>query len=362
MSEPAPSHDAATPKLHPNVEVAGRATIEDVAAAASVSVATVSRALRGLPNVAAGTRARVEAVALDLDYRPDPAAARLAAGRTSTVTIAVPALNGWYFSNVVAGAEAICADAGLEFQVIGVSTPTDRDRLFEERHRLERRTDALILVDIHITQDQAASLSRRGVALATIGCGVSTHPGVRIDDTHVGALAGAHLVELGHERMGVIGGLPSDPMNPDVAILRERGFRAVLNQHDIELPSDRVISGAFSITGGYESMTELMAMPTPPTAVFALSDEMAFGALMAINEAGLVPGVDCSIMGVDDHEFARVVQLTTVRQPVSDHGAAAARMVVEEMTSRSEHRDPPPVVTEQPAIELVARATTGPAT
>jgi len=81
----------------------GRATIEDVASAAGVSVATVSRALRGLPNVAIPTRERVAAIAEQMSYRADPAASRLAMGRSRSIAVAVPLLNGWYFSQVVAG-------------------------------------------------------------------------------------------------------------------------------------------------------------------------------------------------------------------------------------------------------------------
>src|SRR3954453_6179757 len=84
-----------------------RATIEDVAATAGVSVATVSRALRGLPNVASHTRERIERIATELEYRADPAPPRLGAGRSRAIAVAVPMLDGWYFSHVVAGAEAV---------------------------------------------------------------------------------------------------------------------------------------------------------------------------------------------------------------------------------------------------------------
>ena len=95
-----------------------RSTIEHVAHAAGVSVATVSRALRGLPNVAVSTRARVEEVARELNYRADPAASRLAAGRGRTVAVVVPHINSWYFANVVAGAEAVCAADGYDLLVL----------------------------------------------------------------------------------------------------------------------------------------------------------------------------------------------------------------------------------------------------
>ena len=203
------------PSPHPH-----RATIEDVAAAAGVSVATVSRALRGLPNVAVSTRDRVVTVAEQLDYRPDPAASRLAAGRTRTITVGIPALNGWYFSTVVAGAEAVCNDAGYGFQVVGIASQADLDRLLDERHQLERRTDGLILVDVGIDASTAESLRHRGIGLATIGLTVEGFPSVRIDDELVGEMAAEHLVGLGHCRIGLIGGMADNPMNFSVPTAR----------------------------------------------------------------------------------------------------------------------------------------------
>lgn len=342
-----------------------RATIEDVASAASVSVATVSRALRGLPNVADSTRQRVRDVASDLAYRPDPAAARLAAGRTSTVTIAVPSLNGWYFSTVVAGAEAVCADAGLEFQVIGVSSPSDRQRLFDEACGLERRTDGLILVDIALDERDVESIERRNIGLATVGTCVPGHPAVLIDDEHVGRIAADHLVGLGHERIALIGGRYSEPMGFAVPPARRRGFASALVEHGLELDEANTMGGDFTLTSGHQAMTTLLQRTDRITAVFAMSDEMAFGALMAMNEHDLQPGVDVSIIGVDDHEFSRVVELTTVGQPVADHGARAANMLVESMRHADRRRagdagDPPDDRPFEPHLELVVRSTTGP--
>lgn len=340
-----------------------RATIEDVASGAGVSVATVSRALRNLPNVADSTRQRVSDVAARLSYRPDPAAARLAAGRTGTVTVAVPSLNGWYFSTVVAGAEAVCADAGLEFQVIGIASPLQRDRLLDDAHSIERRTDGLILIDITVSAEQAASLARRRVTLATVGSRLDGHPWVAIDDEHVGAIAAEHLIGLGHRSIAVIGGVDG-PMNFDVPLRRRRGFERAAAEHHVVVPERWFTNGNFDVQGGYEAMTSLLDSVERPTAVFAMSDEMAFGALMALDEHGLQPGVDLSIIGVDDHEFAQVVRLTTIRQPVADHGSTAALMLIAAMKDAlgTPFCGPElPISTEiQPTVYLVERATTGP--
>ena len=345
-----------------------RATIEDVAAGASVSVATVSRALRGLPNVAASTRARVVAVAAALDYTADPAASRLAAGQTRTITAVIPHLNSWYFSNIVAGVEAICAEAGYDLLVLGVGSLNDLSRLLSEAYHLERRTDGLVLVDVRVTDEEAQSISARGVSIATIGIDVLDHPSVRIDDELVGRTAANLFVSLGHERFGVIGGMRYNPMQFEVPQARQRGFADGLRAAGLTVDSDMLEGGNFTIEGGQEAMSLLLDHPDPPSAVFAMSDEIAFGAIMELGNRGLVPGRDVSVIGVDDHEFSRVVGLTTIRQTVADHGATAARLLLNTMHPNTMHPNTMHAAamsetTTQRVVaptELIQRSTTGP--
>ena len=137
-----------------------RSTIEHVATAAGVSVATVSRALRGLPNVAVSTRARVEEVARELKYRPDPAASRLAAGRSHAIAVVVPLINSWYFSNVVAGAEAVCAEDGYDLLVLTAPNAVTRRQAVDTAAALDRRVDGLIFVEVALETDDVADLGR----------------------------------------------------------------------------------------------------------------------------------------------------------------------------------------------------------
>ena len=332
---------------------ARRARIEDVAQAANVSVATVSRALRGLPNVAESTRRRVLEVATSMHYAPDPAAARLAAGRTHTVIIVVPHLASWYFSTVIAGAEAVCNELGYEFLVVGVGSLEDSARLLDERSRIERRTDG----NIPVTDAQAASLRERGVALSTIGNQVDGAPSVAIDDVEVGRLGARSLLELGHRRIGLISGLGEDPLNFAVPRHRRAGFVEELQRVGVRLDDELVVGGNFGIDGGQEAMATLLGLDEPPTAVFAMSDEMAFGALMELSRRDLRPGVDVSVLGVDDHDVARVLALSTIHQDVASQGASAARALIGVMTSN----DPPTTFeTTWSPIDVVLRGTTGP--
>ena len=145
-----------------------RARIEDVAAAAGVSAATVSRALRGLPNVAASTRQRIEQIAARLEYRPDPNASRLAAGRSGAVAVAVPMVNTWYFSEVIAGAEAVFAEAGYDVLISSIAGP-NRRALFLSEIAFHRRADGVVMVDLAMEQAERDVLLRAGVPAVTTG-------------------------------------------------------------------------------------------------------------------------------------------------------------------------------------------------
>lgn len=332
---------------------AARATIEDVAAAAGVSVATVSRALRDLPNVAESTRTRVREAAERLEYRADPAASRLAAGRSRSVAVVVQLLNGWYSSHVVAGVEAVCAEAGYDTLVIGVGRGLhDRD-VFAGSEAIHRRVDAIIFVDVPVSPTQLASLEQ-SLVVASVGHELPQLPSVGIDDVEVGRIATQHLIDLGHRRIGLVNGPDTEPFV--VPRHRQTGHEAALRDAGIEIDERLYVAANFTIQDGADALDHLMQLDDPPTAIFALADEMAFGVLQAARARGLRVPDDLSVIGVDDHDVAEVVDLTTIHQDVAEHGARAARLVVEQLAGNE-------VDVHQPwaPVRLVVRATTGPA-
>lgn len=337
-----------------------RSTIEDVAHAAGVSVATVSRALRGLPNVASSTRARVEEVARVLNYRPDPNAARLATGqRRRTVAIVVPFVNSWYFANVVAGAEAVCADGGYDLLVLTTPRPSSRTEPVAGLLAAERRVDGMIFVEVALSAHDVRELERLGVGVVTVGQRTEHFPALSVDNVAIGRMAVAHLVALGHGVVGVLAGQAEDPAHFDVPGQRIEGARLALADAGLRLDEGLVAPGQFTIDGGYRAATTLLTRPDRPTALFALSDEMALGALLAARDLGLdIPG-DLSLVGVDDHEVAEVIGLTTVRQHVVEHGAVAARTLLRQLTgARGTTRRAAPI--DEPEPELVVRRSSQP--
>jgi DNA-binding LacI/PurR family transcriptional regulator len=332
---------------------ADRSTIEDVAVAAGVSVATVSRALRGLPNVAVSTRARVQEAARGLKYRPDPNASRLAAGRSRTVAVVVPFVNSWYFANVVAGAEAVCADEGYDLLVVTSSSSAADAAAVTGAFGLDRRVDGMIFVEVALEDAHIAEFARLGTGVVTIGQQTAPFPSISLDNVAVGRLAVGHLVELGHRHIGVLAGQAEDPVHFDVPGDRIAGARAALSAGGLALDPASVVPGRFTVEGGHDAALVLLERAERPTALFALSDEMAFGALLAARHLGLeIPG-DVSLVGVDDHEMAAPMGLTTVRQHVVEVGARAAVALLRQLSA-----DAAPVEHDVRPVELVCRRST----
>lgn len=327
-------------------------TIEDVAERAGVSVATVSRALRGLPNVAAATRRRVEAAATALDYRPDPSASALASGRSETIAMAVPMLDSWYFSKVMAGAETVLAEAGYDLLVFAVHNDDPQEWLL--RRPVVRRADGLIVVDVHISDDEARALAESKLEVVAVGMKVPQMEAVLVDDCRVAVDATTHLLSLGHTRIGLIGGEGEGRPKFSVPVERTAGFVAALEAAGLEGDDDLMVDGGFSVEGGHRAMAALMDTSDPPTAVFVMSDEMAFGALRALSDRGLGAPADVSVIGVDDHDVAELIGLTTMHQPVVEHGAEAARLLLRHLAGE---RDGADVYVD---TTLIKRSTTGP--
>jgi DNA-binding LacI/PurR family transcriptional regulator len=286
-----------------------------VARLAGVSIATVSRSLRGLPDVAATTRDRVLAAARELDYVASPFAARLASGRTATVGVVVPFVNRWYFAEVLAAVEAVLHNAGFDLLLYNLGDPAGRDRFFTEMP-VRKRVDALLVASLVLTEAETDVLQALGVPVGVLGVDHPDFYSTRIDDHHGASLAVRHLLDLGHRRIGLIAGEMADPMRFTPPHHRRRGYIDTLQAAGIEYEPSLEALGYFTVAGGKAATAELISRPDRPTALFAEADEMAYGALCAIRRAGLQVPRDIAVIGFDDHVTAELFDLSTIRQPV----------------------------------------------
>ncbi|WP_030436848.1 LacI family DNA-binding transcriptional regulator [Actinoplanes subtropicus] len=330
-------------------------SIGDVATAAGVAPSTVSRALHGRPGVSEEVRTQIARVAADLGYTASRSAASLASGRTWTVGVIAPYVGRWFFGEVLDSAEEVLSAAGFDVLLYNVGSPAARKRFFE-RMPLRKRVDGVLSLLLP-TEAEALALRSLGVPLSLVVGG--PRPGfttVGIDDRRGAELAVRHLVNLGHRRIGMIGTTAAAPLNWTTPSERRAGYLQVLHEARIA-PDPRLdVDGRYTVKGGEQAMTALLATRQPPTAVFAQSDEMAMGALRALRLHRLRCPEDVSVVGFDDHELAEVVGLTTVAQPVAKQGAAAARLLLDQLAAP----EPTAGGYVQMPISLVLRESTAP--
>jgi LacI family repressor for deo operon, udp, cdd, tsx, nupC, and nupG len=313
-------------------------SIEEVAARAGVSIATVSRALLGLPHVAAATRERVWRAARELDYVASPFAAGLASGRCSTVGVVVPFVKRWFFAEVLGAIESVLSDAGYDVLLYNLADIEGRERFFTTLP-VRKRVDAVMVASLALTGSEVAALGTLQVPVGVLG---TRYPGlfsVRIDDVAASRGAVQHLLALGHRRIGLIGGDTDDPMRFTPPLDRRAGYRQALQAAGIALDPELERLGHFTLEGGQAAMRQLLALAPRPSAVFAASDEMAYGAIRAIRRAGLTVPDDVAVIGFDDHATAELMDLSTVRQPVAEQGARLAQTLLTALKGAIEPTD-----------------------
>lgn len=328
------------------------ADIEDVARRAGVSTATVSRALRGLPNVSDATRRKVQIAADELDYVSSPSASRLASGHTGSIGIVVPYLGRWFFNQALAGAVRVLRMAG--YDVLLFTLPDHAAQVeFFDRMPLRRRVDGVIVLTLPLDEDERLKMEQLGVPLAAVGTGAPRFSVVGIDDFAGAQMATQHLINLGHERIAMIGGADSSDIQFTTPEARREGYRRAMAEAGLTIPAGYERDGRFTADGGEAAMGNLLAMAEPPTAVFAQSDEMAVGAIRALRRSGLACPEDVSVVGFDDSEIAELVGLTTISQPVELQGEIAARQLLAAIGGSGPTQEVVPV-------SIVLRGTTAP--
>lgn len=308
--------------------------MEEVAAAAGVSVSTVSRALRGVPGTAPATVRRVKEAAARLGYVASVSGSRLATGKTGSVALVVPSAAKWFFGEVIAGAGEVIRGQGLDVLLFELGDPAGRRRFFEER-RLRGRADAVLVLSLQLSADEAGMLKQLNLPVVHLGAARGQFASVGVDDAAAAAAAVRHLIDLGHHAIGMIGidnsGDVTAGSQPPAQ--RRLGYRRALTRAGLSVRPNHEVTVENSLAGGSTGADLLLRGELPPSAVFAASDEIAFGALRTFGERGVRVPEDLSIVGFDNHEFADVVGLTTVDQNVREQGASAARLALDQLQS-----------------------------
>jgi LacI family repressor for deo operon, udp, cdd, tsx, nupC, and nupG len=332
-------------------------SIKDVAREVGMSTATVSRALRGLPRVSQETRDKVLRAADRLDYVASPQAASLASGQTMAVGVVVPFVTRWFYGSVIHGAEELLREAGYDLLLYNLAgDPVARERVFRS-HLLRKRVDAVMILALTPNDEEIAALRKLDRPVAIVGRRVPGWASVRIDDVATAETAVRHLVDLGHRRIGYVGGSLEDQLDFVAPLDRLTGYRKAMAGHGLAQRPAWEVSSDFTVRGGLAATRLLLDQEQRPTAIFAASDEMAIGAVHAVREAGLRVPQDVSVIGIDDHEMAEFFELTTVAQPVHEQGRIAAQLLLTMLQRPAPGVEPAALTV---PTRLIVRGTTAP--
>ncbi|MFV0374072.1 LacI family DNA-binding transcriptional regulator [Microbacterium sp.] len=304
--------------------------ISDVARAAGVSKATASRALSGAGYVSTTTRARVLAAADELGYVPSTSAVSLATGRTQNIGVVMPYVNRWFFAEVLEGIQRALLDRGLDLTLYDARPGSPgRERIFDD-FLARKRFDGLIAVGVEPRHDEIDRLLSIGRPVVTVVGPDSPSSLVEIDDDAAARRATDHLLTLGHTQIAFLGGTPGEHW-ARVERRRLAGYEAAMTEAGVS-DAIRHVRCVASIPGGYEASVDLLTESSARvTGLVAVCDEVAIGAIVAARQLGIAVPARLSIVGFDDHEYAEMFGLTTLRQNPREQGFAAVELLVKHL-------------------------------
>jgi LacI family transcriptional regulator len=328
-------------------------TIADVAARAGVSKTTVSRVLNGKGELDVTTARRVRQVIDELGYVPSARAVGLARGRTRIVGMLVPSLTWPWIGDVVQGAVDVLESESYGLLLFTCNRGEESMRQFAT-HVSAKSFDGLLVIEPENTLDYIAELHERGLPVVLIDDRGHQpgFPSVATTNREGGEAAARHLVSIGRKRPLVITGIDAFGCTQE----RLDGFRAVYDKAGIDLDKALVIEGDFTFDGGRHAVKQTIAAGIEFDAIFAHNDLSAVGAMQAAREAGHRVPDDIVVVGFDDVPAAAHADppLTTIRQPLRQMGAAAARMLMAHFAGAPMPQEPTVIPT-----SLVIRGSTG---
>jgi len=299
-------------------------TIKEVAEAANVSVATVSRTLQMPQVVAESTRRRVHDAISRLGYTPNAQARTLRTARTRLVIALVPDIANPFFSEVIRGMEQVAHENGYSVLLGDTQNSLAREQAYADMVPA-RQADGLITLLPHIPR-----LPTQWRSQLVNACEYVTDKhvtSVYVDNVKAAYTAVEHLITLGHREIAFISG----PNSRRICADRERGYEQALREANLRVNPSLVVNGDFSFEAGARGVEALFASKQKFTALFCANDEMAIAALVTLKMRGLRVPEDVSVVGFDDIRFARYCDppLTTIAQPKKQLGGEAMTLLIE---------------------------------
>lgn len=329
-------------------------TIRDVAAAAGVSVTSVSRHLNGQISLPPLTALRIEKAAAELKYRPNALARRLTNGRSEALGLIVPDIAYPLFASIASACEEEATRHGYSLVMFNSRNILENEVAFLSRLD-DRQVDGILLLTNH--RDDGRLMKKinqsHGVILLDEDVPGAIAPRLFADSERGALLATRYLIEMGHRKIAVIGG-PRGLLSTEE---RLSGFEKAMREAGLQSRDDYMMFNEYSDREGFQSFERLMALESPPTAIFTFADTQALGVLRAARSANISIPKDVSLVSFDDIANADLLEpaLTTVRQPAGEFGRRGVNILLDFIADKT-----PASYKERLAVELVVRNSVGP--
>jgi len=328
-------------------------TIRDVANIANVSITTVSRVSNGSKGVSAKTRRRVLNAIKELGYTPSAMASGLKTNLSKCIGIAVPDTMGDFYGEIINGIESVATENEYNL-VISLNHHIVREELSAVNFFKAKKVDGAILVTTSGDDEYIRSLKDEGYNIVLLdrdphSLKVDT---VKMDNFRGGYIATEHLLNLGHSAILFIQGFPYIDSSKE----RFNGYKRALKDNKIKFNSDFILSGDFLVDSGYLNIKKyLEEHGLNFTAIFTSNDQMAIGAIKALNDKGISVPEEVSIVGFDDSYISPYIipPLTTIKQQREEMGKVAAELLLDRINSRhKEEKTPRQIII---PVELIKR-------
>lgn len=301
-------------------------TIYDIAKAAEVSIATVSRVFNNTGTVRHSTREKVLRIADDLGYHPHAYAQGLASKKKNYILMLVPVMSNYFFTEILKGAQGVLANYDIELSIVNINQERGT---YEQVEQILKKSwaDGYLLASLHMNDEDLQKLERYNVPISLLDDYSPCYDSVSFDNVGGGYLATSYLLKKGYRRIALISGKSSSiPLR-----YRIEGYKNALSEFDIPFREELIVMGSsmqrdgFTERSGYEAMQRILNQNQLPDAIFCSSDIKAIGALKAMRERDIF----LPMISYDNLSIAEYIELSTIHQPMYSMGYDATRNLIE---------------------------------
>jgi len=335
------------------MDVKKRITQADVADQAGVSQAMVSYVInKSKVSIPQETRQRILDAMTNLGYTPNVMAQRLRTNKTMTIAGIIPDITNPFYPTFERGIQEVVEKENYDFIIYNTDGEAKKEKKVL-KSLMQGRVDGIVGAFFHLDNEDLKPLLEQGIAVVRLQQPISELPeNLPLDTIYINSITASkmavrHLVSKGHTRIGMLAS-QEGPSN-----VRIKGYKQALQEGNIKAEDQLISFGPYNEEGGYKAMQQLLAIDDKPTAIFAVNDLMAMGAMLALREAGLSVPDDVAVVGFDDIPSAKLLDpsLSSVSQNQKQMGRRAAEMLFERLRGEA----PMYGRTEELAFEFIIR-------